>query len=344
MTNDNRSVHSLPPARPNEADAAEPKDYVGVIPEPSLQAPPREDVDSLDNLIDGRNIEGRSGNFVFTVGKVSSGKSTLQSFLIHRLWTDPRITFEHEPMDGNEDNEAYLHGWVNNVASGLFPARTGAGKIREFCISFGHAERRKVKLNFIEIAGEDIVSIVPSVEPSSRQLNHYLERYLREPGLNKRFVFVSDAADNGEGGPASESKLQEDILFASLIKHLRNSDGIGLKRLSILFVVSKWDQVKNDYRSVKHYFREHFPQTLSLTTRSSQISANFMPFSVGEVSVARSQEQDKNVPLIVRKDPRYIDYLISWLFDEFVRDRLPGYPQLRPTPLQRFKNWFARLI
>ncbi|MFK8016656.1 MAG: hypothetical protein AB8G17_14580 [Gammaproteobacteria bacterium] len=345
MTNDTPYMPNLPDNPPPESDAGEPMNYVGEVNEPELlTAPPREKVDNLENKIDGSKIEGRDGNFVFTVGKVSSGKSTLQSFLIHRLWTDSRIVFEHAPSDGNEDNDAYLHGWVNNVANGLFPERTGQGNIREFCIRFGHAARKKLTLNFIEIAGEDIVSIVPSVEPSSRQLNPFLERYLREPGINKRFVFVSDASQIGSKARARERRLQEDILFTALINHLRNPDGIALKRISILFVVSKWDQVKNDYRSVKHYFREHFPQTLALTTRSAQISANFMPFSVGEVSVARSEEQNKNVPLIVRKDTRYIDFFISWLYGEFVRDRLPGYPQLSPTPLQRFKNWVARLL
>src|SRR5690606_32475918 len=138
---------------------------VGVVSDPAVHPHKRRwepiNVDEYDNFVDDDAIEGKSGNYLFTVGNVGSGKSTLQSYCVHRLWSDPRLVFEYATADGNSAHDAYLNGWVQNIANGFFPQRTKAGKVREFTVRFGQARRPVLELGFIEIAGEEIRTIVP---------------------------------------------------------------------------------------------------------------------------------------------------------------------------------------
>jgi hypothetical protein len=124
--------------------------------------------------------------------------------------------------------------------------------------------------HFIEIAGEDIRSIVPTAEQQQPKLNDHLERYLRQGGVNKRFLFISDASRNRLG----RGTFEEDVLFDTLIRYLLSDTGIGLRNLNILFIAAKWDVVQNEYKSDRQYFRTNFPQTRSTiaSSRESELS------------------------------------------------------------------------
>lgn len=298
------------------------------------------DVDEIPNTVELSAIEGKSGDFLFTVGATGSGKSTIQSFLVHRLASHPSVVYTPASADGDPKNDAYLNGWVQNIANGFFPRRTERGQVREFNISFGQASRRTLDLSFIEIAGEDIHSIVPTVESHEREnlrLSQHLEQYLREPHVNKRFMFITDAGARGSGKDR-QSPYSDDILFCTLIRYLLSDTGIGLKRLDILFVVSKWDQIKNDYRTHKQYFKSHFPNTLATVAKSSRIKSSFMPFSVGEVDTT-----DQSTPRILRKERKYVDTLISWIYESFSQRRLEGFPRVNKSLWERIKDFFAGL-
>ena len=174
-------------------------------------------------------------------------------------------------------------------------------------------------------------------------LNEFLERYLREPNIRKRFLFVSDASLNRTGAQREASMYREDILFDTLIRYLLSSKGVGLKRIDALFVAAKWDQVKNDYRSERHYFRTNFPQTLATVANTSRIRAAFMPFSVGDVAIDPPDASGKSVARIVRKDPKYIDTLISWAYQSFTQRRLINHIKVRKSLWDRTTRFFARI-
>jgi hypothetical protein len=322
---------------------------VGPIPERHTGSAPHWEpiqVDEYDNLVDGSAIEGKTGNYLFTVGNVGSGKSTIQSYLIHRLWSDSRILFEYATTDGNPAHDAYLNGWVQNIGNGFFPGRTKAGHVREFTVRFGQAKRPALQLSFIEIAGEEIRSIVPTGNDRDRQrlgLNEHLERFLKEPRIKKRFLFVSDGSANRMGPQREAAMYNEDILFDTLLRYLLSSTGVGLKRIEALFVAAKWDQIKNDYRSERHYFRTNFPQTFGTVASTSRIRASFMPFSVGDVVVGSRHAGGESVARIARKEPRYIDTLISWIYQSFTQRRLVGHSKVRRTLWDKLKAALARL-
>jgi hypothetical protein len=306
---------------------------VGVISEPAANPI---DMNEFDNVVDGSAIEGRAGNFVFTVGSVASGKSTLQNFLVHRLHVDENIHFDRTSSDGNTVSEAYLNAWVQNIAAGFLPDRTRKGVLREFNVRFGQRGRPSLDFSFIEIAGEDIRSIVPSASQKQPRLHEHLERYLRQKGVNKRFVFVSDSSRNRLG----KGRFEEDLLFDTLIRYLLSDTGIGLKTLNLLFIAAKWDVVRNEYKSDAQYFRTNFPQTRSTIKSSPRIRASYMPFSVGEV-VLEKRESGESVARLKSIERRYVELLINWIYHTFTGRELKGYPKVTVSFWDRVRDYFA---
>jgi len=321
--------HDAPERAPLRPDSA----VVGTIMEPG---PHRIDMNGFDNVVDGAGIEGKTGNFVFTVGSVASGKSTLQNFLVHRLHVDENISFDRSSADGKTASEAYLNAWVQNLAAGYLPERTHKGVLREFNVRFGQRARPNVDFSFIEIAGEDIRSIVPTADQKQPRLHEHLERYLRQAGVNKRFIFISDTSRNRVG----RGRFEEDVLFDTLIRYLLSASGIGLKSLNILFIAAKWDVVQNEYTSDRQYFRTNFPQTRSTIQASPRIRAMYMPFSVGQVALER-RETGESVARLKSMETKYVEILINWIYHSFTQRELKGYPKVTVNLWDRIKNQFA---
>ena len=318
---------------PSDVARANVTPLVGTISEPAAS---RIDMNEFDNVVDGSGIEGRTGNFLFTVGSVASGKSTLQNFLVHRLHVDENIHFDRTSSDGNTASEAYLNAWVQNIAAGYLPERTHKGVLREFNVRFGQRGKPNLDFSFIEIAGEDIRSIVPTAEHKQPRLHEHLERYLRQGGVNKRFLFVSDASRNRLG----KGRFEEDVLFDTLIRYLLSDTGVGLRKLNLLFIAAKWDVVQNEYKSDRQYFQTNFPQTRSTIKASPKIHASYMPFSVGTVVVER-RENGEAVSRLKAVEKRYAELLISWIYHSFTQRHLKGYPRVTLSFWDRIKDYFA---
>ena len=298
----------------------------------------RTNYEALDYRVDPGRVNDRSGNFIFTVGNPSSGKSTLQSYLVYRLWSHANVAFDYAKIDGDNDHDVVLNGWVQNFANGYLPKRNVQGVLQEFNVQYGQPGRAQLGLNMVEISGEDIKSIVPTVEGNEPQLHPILEQYLRLGGTRKRFLFVSDASINRSGDAVNNKALEEDVLFDHLIRYLLSDAGLRLKRLEILFVATKWDTVSTEYRSERAYFNANFPQTQSTVRNSRRIRAAYMPFSVGEVSY--TTDGDEQIPTVKSLDKRYVDLLISWIFHSFTRRPLRGFPKAKATHWDRIRDWF----
>ena len=201
---------------------------------------------------------------------------------------------------------------------------------------FGQRGRPNLDFSFIEIAGEDIRSIVPTAEQKQPRLNEHLERYLRQGGVNKRFLFISDASRNRLG----KGRFEEDVLFDTLIRYLLSDTGVGLRSLNILFIAAKWDVVQNEYKSDRQYFQTNFPQTRSTILSSPKIKAivyavqrrRRRPGKARERRVGRATEVDREALRRV---------LISWIYHSFTQRQLKGYPSVNLSLWGRIKNYFA---
>lgn len=291
---------------------------------------------TLTYAVSDDEISGKKGNFLITVGNPSAGKSTLQNALIYRLWTDKRITFDYANKVDDHEHDAIINRWISNFADGRLPARSEQGILQEFNIRVSQRERPPLQLNFLEISGEDIKSVVPSEGSlTAPTLNAQLERYLKNDNLNKRFVFLSDSTLSRKFGE-NKGQYREDILFNSLIRYCLADNAIGLSKMKILFVASKWDVVQSEYTSVIEYFNKNFPQTRALVSSSDRIIAQYLPFSIGEVVSSPSGE-----PKIESLQGRYLDFLIQWIYQSYIGRPLKGYPKLNHNLWDKFKALFA---
>ncbi len=283
-------------------------------------------------------LASKEGNYIFTIGNVSSGKSTIQNLLIYRLWSKEDIVFEHGNHISDHRHSAIVQEWISNLNQGILPKRTQQGLIQEFNISIGQKGKKKLDVNFIEISGEDIKSIVPTLSLDKKPSVHkHLDRYLTANNrINKRFIFISDGEKHKKGIQSSESGVSEDILFDAFLKYLLSDTQKGLENLNILFVISKWDTVREDYKNDEvKYFRENFPQTKSILD-GSRVTSMLLPFTVGKIDeVLIDKEKQKYENRIVSLENRYVDRLIQWIYNTFTNETLKGLPPIKPSLLYR---------
>ncbi len=261
-------------------------------------------------IVHESDINNKKGNYIFTVGNVGSGKSTLQNIMIYRLFSAINIDFSVMNHYGDERHDYILNQWISNIKKGVLPERSKQGVLQEFNISISQKNKRKLNLNFLEISGEDIKSIVPTFEKDHKaKINALLENYLKLKRINKKFIFISDASKNRKIGMRTAES--EDILFNHFLHYLLTPNGLNLKRIDVLFVASKWDLVKTEYRSVSQYFNQHLPQTMSILN-SNKCHLTMMPFSIGEVTDQR----------ITSLESIYIERLIQWIYYNFTYNQL----------------------
>ncbi len=282
-------------------------------------------------------LASKEGNYIFTVGNVSSGKSTLQNLLIYRLWSKEDIIFDYGHHSSDHRQKAIVQGWINSLNQGILPKRTQQGLIQEFNIRIGQQGKKNLDVNFIEISGEDIKSIVPTLSADRKpSVHNHLDRYLTaKNGINKRFVFVSDG-EKHKKGVQKDSGVSEDILFDAFLKYLLSDTQKGLKDLNIIFVISKWDTIKDDYKNDEvKYFRQNFPQTKSILD-GSRVTSMLLPFSVGRIE-DKLIDKDKNLyeNRIVALENIYVDKLIQWIYNTFTNETLKSLPPLKPSFLYR---------
>ncbi len=279
----------------------------------------------------------KEGNYVFTVGNVSSGKSTLQNLLVYRLWSREDIGFEYGRNNGDHRHNALLNEWVDSFRQGILPGRTKKGTIQEFNISIHQKRKKELDLNFIEISGEDIKSIVPSVDSEKKPSVHrHLDKYLSaDNAINKRFIFVSNGEEHKKGRRVN-ANISEDILFDSFLRYLLSENQKGLQDINILFVISKWDIVREEYsNNYQKYIKHNFPQTLSILN-GNRVKVMYLPFSVGKIEEQLVDSKNNlHENRIVSLDKVYVDRLIQWLYNTFTGETLKGFPPLKPNTWYR---------
>lgn len=287
-------------------------------------------------------LADKQGNYIFTIGDVGCGKSTMQNLMIARMWDLESIHLDYTSKSGDPRHDKLLNDWVVSIKSGRVPGRTDKGKLQEFSIRISQPKRKELELNFLEISGEDIKSIVPTLNLKKRpKINDQLVEYLRakRSRINKRFIFVSDCEQAKKNAASQEPpEFTEDILFNALLRYLLGKDGLAMERISVLFVAAKWDAVGSEYRSLAHYFKRQFPQTRAVL-QSGRCNANYIAFSVGRIEeqcVAEDPQGNKTYEgRITALEHKYVDVLIQWIYHSFTGNHLQGLPKIKPSLLDR---------
>lgn len=280
-------------------------------------------------IVNDADIANKKGNYIFTVGNISSGKSTIQNLMIHRLWDREDVRLKYINRGGDARHAAILDNWRKELKKGNLPKRTDKGEIQEFTISFGQENKKDVELNFLEISGEDIKHIVPTMDATIAQgLHKQLDEYLKLKTINKRFVFVSDANVNRRQNDSEGES--EDVLFFHLLEHLLGQGGLDFKKIEVLFIVAKWDIVQREYKSVKEYVQLNFPQTRSILM-SNRCNTVYLPFSVGRIDEVENKDTKECKTKIVSLEAKYVDRLIHWIYYTYTDNTLKNFPKIVPT-------------
>ncbi len=238
------------------------------------------------------DVENAEGNYIFTLGEPSSGKTALQTAMLYRLFKHPAIKLNYITNIVNHD--IIIQQWIKTFANDKkIPDRTKDGKIQRFTISFGSKNKSSkdfVKINFMEIAGEDIIKIKASPENQTPSLHPHLKALLESTTIKKYFLFVFDA---------SSDTVDQQILFDNFVHYLKND--LNLKKMKILFIISKADhngKIRKKYKTAEKYVKEHLPN------KESYMDYYF--FSLGEF--------DENGLIIKNFNPQDVDTLINWIY------------------------------
>ncbi len=227
---------------------------------------------------------------------------------------------------------------MESFKHGILPKRTKQGIIQDFNVEISQKGKRKLNVNFLEISGEDIKSIVPSLNPDKKPSIHsFLDRYLMpDNGINKRFIFVSDGEKHRIGTNTDINNFSEDTLFDAFLRYLLGDTQKALKEINILFVISKWDVVRDDYKNdVQKYMKRNFPQTLSILD-GNRVNVMYLPFTIGKIEEKLiDRENDIYENRITSLENTHIDRLIQWIYHTFTGETLKGFPPIKPSFLYR---------
>lgn len=300
---------------------------------------PNQETDEEVYQVNRTEIKSKKGNYIFTVGNVTSGKSCIQSMLVHRLMNRRDISLSFSNKKGEDIHDYLLNEVIRKIDNGDLPDRTAQGKIQEFNIRFVPENLKPLEFNFLEISGEDIKTIIPSGERNNKpSLNENLTLYLRTPKVKKSFIFVADATRTKLNHELKDNP-SEDVLFNMLISHFL-SKAIGLKNIHILFLVSKWDKVESEYVSVRQYINDHFPQTMALlNSQSNYFQVTYAPYSLGDVVVEKRNGRLK--PTLIRIEPSYTDTVLRWLYKTHTGKILPPENHKKKTFFDYFRELFS---
>ncbi|MFN5911907.1 MAG: hypothetical protein ACK45H_11265, partial [Bacteroidota bacterium] len=216
---------------------------------------------------------------VFPIGFRAAGKTMLMSSIFRfadRHATKPFIVTPHRhyPFNGGLKQRNLM---VTNFDTGVLMGRNPEGTLELFGMELQpkHSKLDKIKLNFIDVSGEDIAKIKVSQDA---QLTRKLGAIFNALALDSSpcvFLLITPFNTNEVNGDLDEDTLQTD--FINFLK----TDYPGLYNTSRLFVtVTKWDQNTDPKYTVERFIKEKRP---SLYAAISGTNAVYGAYSIGKV-------------------------------------------------------------
>lgn len=278
----------------------------------------------------------KDGACLLVAGATSSGKSTLLRGLIHELYTDDTMHLEFRDGDGEALHDPMLQGWVFEYHRGVFPKGTPVGKLQSFFIEFGQG-RQRMNLSLCDMAGEDYQAILPTSggEAVEMALDEDVEHILTTKSVKKLFVFAADATRSGEENSTDDrdQPLYEDMLFSAVLTRMHT---LGLRRIRVLFVATKWDAVAHKNQDPRQFFKRKLPQTRSRLNQFVRANVQYLRYTVGQVRTNADGEAE-----IARHDRMPVRRLAQWIHTHGTGQTLKGYPAIRQSVWGRLKEILA---
>ena len=238
---------------------------------------------------------------VFPVGFRAAGKTMLMSSIFRFSDRHPTKPFTVTPdkrypfNTGNKQRDFMVHQFDADELMG----RTAQGTLDLFGMSLNpdNLKLDKIKLNFIDISGEDIANIKTSqngeLTGKLKAVFSALELYTSPVA----FLLITPFTTNEENGDSEEDTLQ-----ANFINFLKTDYPSLYLNSKLFIIVTKWDQNNDPQYSVEQFIKEKRPAVFSLTRNTSSIYGEYSIGKVletkqGDITHAHLVERDDKCPL-----------------------------------------------
>ena len=297
--------------------------------------------DELDGLLN-TDISQRRGNYVFTVGRPQSGKSTLQSHLTRYLYQSG--DYIPTPLKGNDDHaeqqavsNEVLREWQRRWLVNRFPERTVSKHPSEYRFHMSPEKRRNRPLEFgyFEVAGEVYKQLLAS-GVRKPELPESLFQFLSNPKCRFLFLFVC----------IGHEIVEDDLIFSAFLDYLHEKfDDRFMQQSHIGIVISdptsaiellkkRRAESGRSGKLDKHEFVREFLPTTTARLKGWGNDFALAQFHVGDVKL----DEDTNEPFIER--PSFIDakLVFDWIYECFLGVR----PEPGPTMWERAQKWLAQ--
>ena len=263
---------------------------------------------------------------VFPVGFRAAGKTMFMSSIFR--FSDRHATkpFNVTPVPNYPFNGGFKQRdtMVTNFETGVLMGRNPDGTLDLFGMTLkpNHPKLDQIKLNFIDVSGEDISKIKTSEDA---QLTVKLKAVFNALELDSSpvvFLLITPFVTNEVNGDVDEDTLQAN--FVNFLK----TDYPELYRKGRLFVmVSKWDQNRDAQYSVERFIKEKRPALYSLVQGTNTV---YGAYSIGKVLETR--EGDITKATLVEPNDEY-----PWRFWDKLYQTYTGQGLI-------YKSWWQRLF
>jgi hypothetical protein len=290
-------------------------------------------------------------NYIFTVGKAGSGKSTFQSHLLRYLLEHDEHHAEPDP-EFTKDDSTYqkyretVASWNRRWVNGAFPERTHAGKVVEVRLmvtpikqEYKQRKLPAIPFGFLEISGEDFKTLVQAGEHLPELLPS-LDAFLNSSRHTIAIIFVCQGDNMGD----------DDFLFSQFLEYLDRRVSPQFKdRCNAVLVLANPDKcahrladaLEREYNfeklDVEGFVRFFTPQTYRKLKQWGRRAA-IAPFSVGDISEEEVEEGGRTemIKRIIRPSFNDVGLIYDWLYRRFTKYKPRG-----KTLRQRAAKWLG---
>lgn len=248
-------------------------------------------------------------SYLFIFGPSTTGKTVMISSILYYLENVRSVEYGDSIKNINDPSKAHEREgnklWKelsSTLFDNQFPKGTAAVKQdnpfpRHINAHFIPNDKSAYDFKFclMDMSGEDLEKVdYDAEEKIPESIKVYVEKM---PKDNMCFMYVLDPKSD------AYSKSQQLGIFKAFIDLL---DQHNHESTPLLFLVSKWDLVANEYENVEDYVKKEFPPIWG--TLNQQVrEITYTEFSIGDV--------DNDLRIIRKYNPSYAEKVFKWFYN-----------------------------
>lgn len=249
-------------------------------------------------------------SYFFIFGPTTAGKTVIISSLIRYLDDFRGVKGDTLIFQNNDSTPHEIRGQIlyNNLTEtqieNKFPPPTEKAASTKDRIPthmnfefFPANEDSSFKFCLMDMAGEDLMNIDPSKkEKLPASIKTYIEDVNKD---NLCFIYVLNPEDSH-----ILTKSYKVTLFRTFINLIDQNNHTGTP---LLFLVSKWDTVNQNYNDVQSFLEEEYPRIWGVLNQERR-NVSYAEFSIGSVDSSDSK-------MIEKYDYTYAERVFKWMYN-----------------------------